>query len=102
MRDVGLVVVICPWSGRCLRGSVTAYGTAAKDESVDGVVNQSGLRPGDTDLAGTDARHWPVDDIRALVEAGGRLGSEADALAVGDRVEPFIGVVHDRADSHRV
>src|ERR671914_1627037 len=71
-------------------------------EVADDRVVVVGDGPGDADLAGADSGDGAVDHARALVEAGGGLWGEADAVAVGDGREPLVGIVGDRADAHGV
>src|SRR6266568_6610296 len=73
---------------------------AAADEVLDDGVGVVGGRPGDADLAGADAGDGPVGDTGACVVAGGGFGGEGDAVAVGDRGQPVVGLtgVGDGAD----
>src|SRR6516164_8698730 len=75
---------------------------AAADEVLDDRVGVVGGWPGDADLAGADAGDGPVGDAGARVVAGGGLGCQGDAVAVGDRGQPGVGLVGDDPDADRV
>src|SRR6266705_5589987 len=75
---------------------------AAADEVLDDGVGVVGGRPGDADLAGADAGDGPVGDAGACVVAGGGFGGQGDAVAVGDRGQPGVGLVGDGSDPDRV
>src|SRR5262249_30180485 len=75
---------------------------AAPDEVLDDGVGVVGRLPGDADLAGADASDGPVGDAGARVVACGRFGSQPDAVTVGDRGQPGVGLIGDVADANRV
>src|SRR5258707_587497 len=68
---------------------------AAADEVLDDGVGVVGGRPGDADLARADAGDGPVGDAGSGVVAGGGFGGQGDAVAVGDRGQPCVGLVGD-------
>src|SRR5262249_20781677 len=75
---------------------------AAADEVLDNGVGVAGRGPGDGDLAGADAGDGPVGDAGTGVVAGGGLGDQRDAVAVGDRGQEGVGLVGDVPDAGRV
>src|SRR5690349_16105146 len=75
---------------------------AAADEVLDDGVGIAGGWPGDGDLAGADAGDGPVGDAGTGVVAGGGLGYQGDAVAVGDRGQEPVGLAGDVPDAGRV
>jgi hypothetical protein len=74
----------------------------AADEVLDDGVGVVGGGPGDADLARADAGDGPVGDAGACVVAGGGFGGQGDAVAVGDRGQPGVGLVGGGSDADRV
>lgn len=68
---------------------------AAADEVLDDGVGVVGGWPGDADLAWADAGDGPIDDARARIITGCGFGGQGDAVAVGDRGQPGVGLVGD-------
>src|SRR6516165_2994980 len=68
------------------------------DEVLDNRVIIGDGCPRDGDLTGADAADGSIGDPRAGIEARGRFRGKRDAVAVGDRAQPVVGMLGHCAD----